>query len=318
MRVSVGQPHGGRPVGSDMHQRGGQIGPVPQHRRRRRREPGRLEGRFAVKVVHGADPAQCLHLPGQGSLLVLVEVGGHPGVEDDQRSPFRDRRRHGREVCHHVAALESRRVRRGAHVGQRGAQAAETHRIVGPLARKQPEGCVVGEGIDRCQIEAHPVCHRRKPDLGEERQVVASRAFESHRRARRARGQHVVPDSGPVRVRVVVEEQVESRRSAEVEQGERLLPPGKRGDMAQSGQEAGAAPHLVGLGRAGGDQLHQFGAMGLAEVREVGRDVGGRCGIDGSVPHRGHRVVVRRQRVLHAREQQEVHRSQQEEGPTLG
>ena len=53
--------------------------------------------------------------------------------------------------------------------------------------------------------------------------------------------------------------------------------------MAQAGQQAGAAPDLVGLGRAGGDQPLDLGPVLAAEVGEGGGDVVRRRGA-GRVP----------------------------------
>ena len=285
VRVGVGQPGRRRAARADVHEGRGQVGPLAPHRRGRRREAGRLEGRLAVEVVHGPVPAERAHLLGQGALLRLVEVGGHPGVEDDERVVAGDGGGDPGQVRHHVAALEPRGVRRGAHVGQRGAQAAEAHRVVRPLAGQQPPGRVVGARVERREVEADPVGHGRQAQLGQVREVVPGGALEGHGGTHGAGGQAGAA-VGHVGVGVVVEEQVEAGRGAEVEQRQRDLPAVERRDVAEAGEQRRAAPDLVGLGGAGGDQLLELGAVGPAEVGEGGDDVGatgggGRSAADG-------------------------------------
>ena len=211
-----------------------------------------------------------------------------------------------------------RGARRGAHVGQRGAQAGEARRVVGPLAGQQPARIVVGERIERRKIESDPLGHDRKSELGEESEVVPHGAFEGDGGCRRPGRAHRVAPHGPVGVRVVVEEQVEARRSAEVEQGQGLGPSVTRRDVAEAGQQAGAAPDLVGLGRAGGDQPLDLGAVLLAEVGEGRCCAAGRPGRPLGAAHRRHRVVERGQWVLDAGEEQEMHGRQEQERAPLG
>ena len=128
VRVGVGQAHGGASARADVDQRGGQIRSLAAHRRRGRGQAGSLEGALAVEVVHRAALAERGHLFGQGALLFLAEVGGHPGVEHDQGPVARHGGDHTGQVRQHVAALEARGVGRGPHVGQRGAQAVEAGR----------------------------------------------------------------------------------------------------------------------------------------------------------------------------------------------
>ncbi len=148
MRMGVGQAHG-IGAGRHVHEGGGEIGPFAADGRGRRREARCLEGRFAVEVVHGPVPGQGAHPLGQGALLGLVEVGGDPGVEDDERVVARDGGRDLVQILHHVALQEQRRVRRGSHVVECRPQAPEALRVVRPLTGQQPPCVVVGARVER-------------------------------------------------------------------------------------------------------------------------------------------------------------------------
>ena len=114
MRVGVGQPHRRR--------RPGRCGPAWWRGRapraaRAKAASGGPASRRASRSRGGA-PAGCgaerAHLVGQGALLVLVEVGGHPGVEHDERAVARDGggdRGAGRSPCRPARAGGVRRGR---------------------------------------------------------------------------------------------------------------------------------------------------------------------------------------------------------------
>ena len=67
-----------------------------------------------------------------------------------------------------------------------------------------------------------------------------------------------------------------------------------------------------------GDQRLQLGAVRPAKIGEVGGGVARRHGPGGGPEDVGHRVVVRGQRVRHARQKQVVHGRQQQERAALG
>ncbi len=270
--------------------------------------------------MHGADPVERGNLFDQRVLLGLAEVGGDPGVEDDEWAPCpRWWRATSGQVRQHVAAFESRRVRRCPHVGQGGAEASEPHGVVGPLARLEPARLVVGEWVDRREVEPDPLGHAREAELGEGREVVARRRTSSWTAERSVPAvTAALPADGSVGVGVVVEEQVEAGRCPEVEQRQGLGPVVLRGDVAEAGQQPGAASDLVRLRRAGGDELLDRGSVEAAEVGERRRDVTSGRRSEGDTAHEGHGVVVGGERVLGAGEKERMHGGQQQERAPLG
>ena len=92
------------------------------------------------------------------------------------------------------------------------------------------------------------------------------------------------------------------------------------GDGVEGGEEGAAAADLVGLRAAHGDEGEERGPVIEAEVFEVGDDVAsGRRIRRRSFPEdRTHRVVVGRQWVAHAAEEEIVDGGQQQVGSPLG
>jgi hypothetical protein len=115
-------------------------------------------------------------------LLVLVEVRRHPRVKDDKRIRPADCRRHAGQVRDHVALFEAGRVVGGLDVGQSGTQPTEAGRVVRPLAGEQPEGGVVGKGVERGEVEADAIRQGRRPQLGERAKVVTGGTLDPNRR----------------------------------------------------------------------------------------------------------------------------------------
>ena len=238
MRVGVGQPHR---VGlrADVDEGGGQVGPVAWHRRGRGRETRGLEGRLAVEVVdrHGAG-ARARTLGGQGALLGLVEVGRHPGVEDDERmSPRRwsPPPLRGPRPCRPAPAgagpARPGRCRARPAGGRSAPGCPATGRRAATVRRRRRAGRA-GRGRGR-PVRPWPAAAARAAV-----EVVAGRAFELHGRAGGAGGERGVAGGGPVGVGVVVEEQVQPGRGAEVEQ-RRAAPP--TGSATRCGRGPGAA-----------------------------------------------------------------------------
>ena len=114
-------------------------------------------------------------------------------------------------------------MRGGPHVGQRGTQSLEACQVVGPQTGQQPESLVVGERVDRSQVEADPLGHHGQAELGQVRQIVPHGALEGDGRAGRPGGAHGAPLGRPVGVAVIVEEQVEACGGTEVEQRQRFV-----------------------------------------------------------------------------------------------
>ena len=189
---------------------------------------------------------------------------------------------------------------------------AEARRVVRPLAGQQPARRIVGERVDRGQVEADPGGDGRQAQLGQAVQPVAGPCTRGRRR-RLGAGVHVaVPVGGPVGVGVVVEEQVQPGRGAEVEQRERLCPAvqATRRGRGPAAARCSARPRWSGSSgwrRAARSSL----AVQPAEVGEVAAPRPRRAR-RGLLAHARHGVVVRGQRVLAPDEEQEVHRGQQE------
>ena len=144
-----------------------------------------------------------------------------------------------------------------------------------------------------------------------------------------------------VGVAVGVEEKIEPRRRAQVEQGEGLTGV-VRSDQVDRREKGGTATHLVGLRAPCGEELEKLGPMRQAEVLEIGDQViegrvgrswiAARCilragpspgppGWPGSsalaVDDRLHGVVVRGEGMTRTSEQEEMHGGQQEVRPAL-
>ena len=215
MRVGVGQAHGGAPPGPRWTSAVARSGPP-----RRTGDGGvgqarGLEGRLAVEVVHGAAPVERGDLLDQGALLVLVEVGGDPGVEHDEGPVARDG---GGDVGAGPSACRRARGAAGAPMPARwpgrraGGRSAPGCRATGRPAASGPRRRRTGR---RARGRARPA---RPWRAGGARAGASGRPAPCTRGRPPSRAAPAVTDGapvgGPVGVGVVVEEQVEAGRGA--------------------------------------------------------------------------------------------------------
>ena len=269
-------------------------------------------------MVHPAVLAERSHLPGQGALPFLAEVGRDPGVEHDEGAVVRHGGNNAGQIGQQVAALETWGIRRGPDIGQCGPQALEAGGIVRPQTSQQPAGLVIRERVDRRKVQPDPLGHGGQAEVRQACEAVPHRALEGDSGVRHSGSKDRVAGIGPVGVGVVVEKEVEAGRSTEVEQGKRLVPGVLRSNVAEAGEKRGTTTDLVGLGRTGGDQSLELDATATAKVGEDRRDVTRRWRSGRGTLHEADRVVERGQRVSGAREQEVVHRRQQKQGAALG
>ena len=162
---------------------------------------------------------------------------------------------------------------RGTDVGQSAAQAAEARRILRPLAGQQPTGLVLRARVDGGEVEPDPRRDGGRPQLRQVAQVAPGPAFEGDGGPGPPGGDGPVAAFLAVGVAVVVEEQVQPGRGAQVEQRERGRRRVAGGHVAEGRQQRGATTDLVGLGGPGREEPLELAAVQATEVGEVGRHV---------------------------------------------
>ncbi|MCY3932989.1 MAG: hypothetical protein OXH70_14870 [Acidobacteria bacterium] len=226
-------------------------------------------------------------------------VEGDRGV-DDQRRLGRDTLEQVRQVSRSVAPMETDRA-----VLQFGCgihQLSVAFHMLGPDQRTQPDQFVrVGE-VDRVHVDSVPA---RDRDLRWRRRHCAGSpqvGFQYDPRPVPSPAQDLASGS-QIPAGVAVEVQVQTGAGADIDQRQRRS--GLAVDQAEHWQQAGAAPHDLGLGAAVGDQLCDPLAVFEAEGPESRE---GR--LSGRLRVREDRVV-RGQRVLDSLQQQVLHRPEQ-------